>query len=112
MAFAGTSLVLVATLLVLVSGDRLGGTVLSAIFGSGLLLGWLVGFTLLGVATFRAKILPRWYGLLMIAQFPLALGAANSYDVGGTLFGLFWLVLAYVLWTWRDMPAEQSHEVR
>ena len=111
-AFAGTGLVLVSILLVLISGDRLGEPVLTAIFGSGTLLGWLVGFALLGVATFRAKILPRWYGLLMIAQFPLVFGAASSYDVGGTVFGLFWLVLGYVLWTWRDMPAEQFSRVR
>jgi hypothetical protein len=110
-AFVGTALVLVSILLLLISGDRLGETVLTAIFGSGWILGWLVGFTLLGVATFRAKVLPRWYGLLMIAQMPLVLGAASSYDVGGTLFGLFWGVLGYVLWTLRDMPAEQSARV-
>jgi len=110
-AFVGTALVLLSILLVLVSGDRLGESVLTAIFGSGTLLGWLVGFALLGVATFRAKILPRWYGLLITAQFPLVFGAASSYDVGGTLFGLFWLVLGYVLWTWRDMTAEQPSHV-
>jgi hypothetical protein len=97
-AFVGTALVLVSTLLVLIFGDRLGEPVLTAIFGSGLILGWLVGFTLLGVATFRAKVPPRWYGLLVIAQFPFVLGAASFYIVGGTLFGLFWLILGYVLW--------------
>ena len=111
-AFIGTALVLLSTLLVLIFGDRLGETILTAIFGSGVLLGWLVGFTLLGVATFRAKVLPRWYGLLIIAQFPLVFCAANSYDIGGTLFGLFWLVLGYVLWTRRDLPAEQPARVR
>jgi hypothetical protein len=115
-AFIGTALVLLSTVLpwkvaVLIFGDRLVETILTAIFGSGVLLGWLVGFTLLGVATFRAKVLPRWYGLLMIAQFPLVVFAASSYDVGGTVFGLFWLVLGYVLWTRRDMSAEQPSRV-
>jgi hypothetical protein len=111
-AFVGTALVLVSILLVLTTGDRLGETVLTAIFGSGWLLGWLVGFTLLGIATFRAKVLPRWYGLLIIAQFPLVAFAASSYDVGGTLFGLFWLVLGYALWTRRDTPTEQPSRLR
>src|SRR3712207_3378396 len=58
-AFVATALVLVSTLWAIVLLDRLGTTVPGVLFGLGL-LGLLVGFVLFGIATFRARVLPRW----------------------------------------------------
>lgn len=74
------------------------------------LLCWLVGFSLLGMATFRARILSRPSGLLLIAYFPLV-GVAVSFDGEGgmmllflTLVGLLWLALGYTLWRSTVIP--------
>jgi hypothetical protein len=109
-AFIGTALVLVATLWAIVFLDRLGETVPGLLFGSGL-LGWLVGFVLFGIATFRARALPRWSGVLLVA-YPLLLIAGLPVDGPLILVGLLWLALGYALWTRRDTPAEQPSRVR
>jgi hypothetical protein len=70
-------------------------------------LGMLVGFVLYGVATLRARVLPRWYGLALIVSLPVSLPVAVY---GTVLFGLFLVVLGYVLWLRRDATTEQpSH---
>lgn len=72
-------------------------------------LGMLVGFVLYGVATLRAGVLPRWYGLAlaftMLVSLPLAV-------YGTTLFGLILMVLGYVLWSRREAANEQPARVR
>ena len=64
----------------------------------------LVGFVLYGAATLQAKVLPRWcgVGLIVAPLLTVLLG-----DYGGILFGLFWLALGYVLWSWRETPARR-----
>ena len=55
----------------------------------------LVGFVLYGVATLQAKVLPRWYGVALIALVPISvvlLAYANIWT------GLILLVLGYALW--------------
>lgn len=67
----------------------------------GLLL--FVGLVLLGVATWRARVLPRWYGAAMIAALPLTFltsifvpieGDGSGDYPGVFVVGLFWLALA------------------
>ncbi len=53
-------------------------------------LGMLVGFVLYGVATLQAGLLPRGYGLALIAALPVSLPLAAY---GTTLFGLILLVV-------------------
>ena len=60
----------------------------------GLFVGWLVGFPLLRIATFRTGVLPRWYGSLLIVLFSLL-------RTGVIWNGLVWLALGYALWTRR-----------
>jgi hypothetical protein len=65
-------------------------------------LSWVVGFSLLGIATLRAKVMPGWVGWLLIAFFPLALIlflVLMAYGVGGVAVGVLWLLLAYGLWS-------------
>jgi hypothetical protein len=109
-AFVGTALVLLSTLWAIIFLDRFGETVPGLLFGLGL-LGWLVGFVLFGIATFRARVLPRWSGVLLVA-YPVLLIAGLPVEGPLILVGLLWLALGYALWTQRDMPAEQPSRVR
>ena len=90
------------------------GSALAALAGGALdwlpglgLLGLLLGFVLSGVATFRAGLLPRWCGLLLIVCLPLAgvLASALGEAALGVSLGLSWLALGYVLSTRRDLSA-------
>jgi len=109
-AFLGTALLCAITVIAIISGDALGEAVLGTVFISGV-LGWLVGFPLLGIATFRAKVLPRWCGVLLIGYFPLFGFLLASYGWGGIALGLLWVALGYVLWSWRGTAAEQTSRV-
>jgi hypothetical protein len=73
-------------------------------------LGMLVGFVLYGVATLRARVLPRWYGLALIVSMPVSLYVAVYY--GTVLFGLILVVLGCVLWLHRGAATEQPSRVR
>jgi hypothetical protein len=72
-------------------------------------LGMLVGLVLYGFATLRARVLPRWYGLALLASMPVSLPLATY---GTALFGLILVVLGYVLWLRKDTTAEQPPRVR
>ncbi len=72
-------------------------------------LGMLVGFVLYGFATLRARVLPRWYGLALLASMPVSLPLATY---GTALFGLILVVLGYVLWLRKDSTTEQPLRVR
>jgi hypothetical protein len=80
------------------------------------LVSMVVGFGLYGVATLRAKVLPRWCGVAFITALPAALassillGFLGFYIVLGffIVFGLAWLALGYALWARREAPAFQQ----
>jgi hypothetical protein len=72
-------------------------------------LGMLVGFVLYGIATVRARVLPRWYGLALVVALPVTLPLAAY---GTTLFGLMLLALGYVLWSQRGTTTAQPSRVR
>jgi len=67
-----------------------------------------VGFVLYGVATLQARVLPRWCGLAFIIAGPFSIILVGF---GKLLFGLVWLALGYVLWSWRGTAAEQPARV-
>jgi hypothetical protein len=69
----------------------------------------LAGFVLYGVATVQARVLPRWYGLALIAALPVTLTLATY---GTTLFGLILLVLGYALWSRGSATTGQPLRVR
>ena len=72
-------------------------------------MGMLVGFVLYGFATLQARVLPRWYGLALIVSMPVSLPLAVY---GTVLFGLFLVVLGYVLWLRTDATTERPSRVR
>jgi membrane protein implicated in regulation of membrane protease activity len=69
----------------------------------------LVGFVLYGVATLRAGVLPRWYGLALALSMPVSLPLGVY---GTTLFGLILAVLGYALWSRREATTEHPARVR
>lgn len=78
-------------------------------------LGMFVGFVLYGVATLRARVLPRWYGLGFIGS-ALIMVVPGSLPLlryaTTTLYGLILLMLGYVLWLRRGATTEQPSRVR
>jgi hypothetical protein len=107
LAFAGAALAFV-------------GQATSGIFPENGALGWLfsdpgyaflagillmsLGLVLLGVATLRARVLPRWCGVGLIALVVFsALGAFGGF----VAFGLIWLALGYALWSQLGTSIEQ-----
>jgi hypothetical protein len=111
LAFLGSALLCAITVIAIISGDALGEAVLGTIFISGV-LGWLVGFPLLGIATLRARVMPRWCGVMLIAFFPLFGFLLGSYGWGGIALGLLWLALGYALLSANGAAAQEPSRVR
>jgi hypothetical protein len=103
-AFVGVFFMLASTVASLLAES---GDVLDWLFVLGF-VGTLGGFVLLGTATLRARVLPRWCGiLLLIAVLGIpAYFALGSYG-GAILYGLVWLALGYGLWSERGASVEQ-----
>jgi len=99
-AFAGFALEFIAFIaLSLLGGPSSAVNVVLALL---LLLGILapfVGLVLLGVATLRARVLPRWFGvLLIVGMFVVALLVeAQLVVVGLVAYGVFWILVGYEL---------------
>jgi hypothetical protein len=73
-------------------------------------VGMLVGLVVYGVATLRARVLPRWYGLALIVSMPVSLPLAAY---GSAVFGLIMVILGYGLWSRKGTATRrQSPRVR
>ena len=71
-------------------------------------IGMLLGFVVYGLATVRAGVLPRWYGLTLILSLPVSLPLAVH---GTALFGLILVVLGLALWSRKGAPTRQQPRV-
>ena len=73
----------------------------------------LVGFVLLGAATLKAGVLPRWCAIALMGALPVSL-AYTPFDIltGVILFGLVWMALGYTLWRRRNTIAGELSRVR
>jgi hypothetical protein len=100
--FTGTALLLLGLVLSFTMGSVFAPTLLDPMLGLGL---WdaLMGFIVLGAATLRLGVLPRWCGVLLIICLPLAI-ALGDYG-GGAVLGLLWLAVAYALLAQHDVSA-------
>jgi hypothetical protein len=65
----------------------------------------LVGLVLYGIATLRARVLPRWYGLTLTLAMPVSLPLPTY---GTALFGLVVVVLGLALWSMRGAAGQPS----
>ena len=66
--------------------------------------GLVVGLVLMGIATLRARVLPRWYGLALMVSLLVSLPLITY---GTALFGVILLVLGYALWLRKGTTAGQ-----
>lgn len=69
-----------------------------------------IGFLLLGIATVRARVLPRWCGVSLIVAFVAVLVSLGfPASLGGyavmVVLGFVWLALGYILWKRRSLSA-------
>jgi hypothetical protein len=110
-AFLGTAMALLEGREHLFSPDFGQGTPLGLwqLIPTGLVFS--VGYILLGVAIFRAGVLPRGAGVLLavggpIVAFSPPIGVFAVFVVGHALFGLGLVWLGYTLWTERE-PAKR-----
>jgi len=96
----------------------------STIFGGPGALGWLLdepgyglmvtinlllaGLVVLGIATLRARVLPRWCGLALIGVVVVSVfGAIVSTGAAYVVVGLLWMALGYALWSARGASVDQ-----
>jgi len=93
---------LIGLVLSFTMGSVFGPTLLDLVLGLGL-WGALLGFMVLGAATLRLGVLPRWCAVMLIICTPLAI-VLGDYG-GGTVLGLLWLAVAYALLSQHDMSA-------
>lgn len=96
---AGTGLMVVSTVIWLL--PMTDGVLLDVLFNGALLL-WLVGFPAFGIATLRARILPRWCGVLLLGFVPYFAILFVLVDYWGevrALLAVIWLALAAALRT-------------
>jgi hypothetical protein len=102
-AFVGVFFMLASTVATILAGSE----VLDWLFILGF-VGTLVGFVLLGTATLRARVLPRWCGIvLLVAVLGIPVYFALGSYGGAILYGLVWLALGYGLWSERGASVEQ-----
>lgn len=103
-AFIGIFFLLVSTVATIVVGRE----VLDWLFVMGF-LGTIVGFFLLGTATLRARVLPRWCGVLLIAAvFGIPVYFTLGNYGGAILYGLVWLALGYAIWSEGERQLSSS----
>ncbi len=106
-AFVGIALMLISTAATILAGRE----ILDWLFVLGVL--GTLGLVLLGAATLRAGVLPRWCGvLLMVAVLGIPIYFALGNYGGAILYGLLWLALGYVLWSQRGVAGDQPSRVR
>ena len=80
--------------------------------GYGFLAGinlFLVGLLVMGIATFRAGVLPRWCGLALIGMVVVSIfGAIVSAGGAFVVIGLVWIALGHALWSEKAFPRVAS----
>ncbi len=81
-------------------------------------LSMMAGTLLLGIATAKAGVLPRWSGLALVigTLSALTLGFIGSENVrlqeaGVLLFGVGWAVLGFALWSGKGETLQQPSRV-
>jgi hypothetical protein len=71
--------------------------------------GLVVGFTLLGLAVLKARVLPRWAAVLLVVG-SLAMLGFNDQNAQALLAipnGIAWAAVGYLLWSGKGEPARR-----
>jgi hypothetical protein len=102
--FVGYALLFVAAAVTTLAGRE----ALDAVFPIGV-LAILIGSILLGAMTIRARMLPWWYGVLLIVGFPLTVPLDVAIrGAGGIALGIVWALVGYALLSQRAIAAQPS----
>jgi hypothetical protein len=103
------AVLILSLLAALAVSPTLGG--LESLVGQLLLI---VGFVLYGVASLQARVLPRWYAMVLLAFVLISalLAALAPPGSSNIWMGAVLLVLGLVLWRRSEAPAEQPPRVR
>jgi hypothetical protein len=113
MAFVGTASIFLASVVYILAVD--GSWAIFDVLEYAALFGLFAGFPLLGVATFRARMLPRWCGVLLVAFPAVFLLMFSLVDYSGAARALlcpYWLALGYALWSHRGEPIQPARPAR
>ena len=70
----------------------------------------LVGLVLLGVAILRQRVLPGWFGVLLVVGLPVAvlLGVVLGPLAWWIAYGIFWMLIGYALLSSGGTEAERD----
>jgi hypothetical protein len=101
-AFIGSTFLLICLALFLFGGAVVLELTSISLIGVSFLTTF-IGYLLLGLATLRVKLFPRWCGLLLIIGLPVAITLQES--GGGVALGVMWFGLSYVLLQEDDLSA-------
>jgi len=71
----------------------------------------IVGFVLYGLASLQARVMPRWYSVLLIIFVPVSSVLGWLGLLGDIWFGAALLVLGFVLWQQSEALSEQPPRV-
>ena len=113
LAFVGTASYFLSYPIYILTAD--GSWAILDILEYAALIGLFAGFPPLGVATFRARVLPRWCGVLIAALPAVFFVIFVLVDYSGAaraLFGPYWLALGYALWSHRGEPIQPARPAR
>jgi hypothetical protein len=113
LAFVGTASYFLSYPIYILTAD--GSWAILDILEYAALIGLFAGFPLLGVATFRARVLPRWCGVLLVAfpvVFLLVFSLVDYSGAARALFGPYWLALGYALWSHQGDPIQPAQPAR
>jgi hypothetical protein len=111
-AFVGTASIFLASVIYILAVD---GSLAILDILEYAFYGSLVGFPLLGVATFRVRVLPRWCSVLLIAFPAVFLLMFTLVDYSGAARALlcpYWLALGYALWSHQGEPIQPAQPAR
>jgi hypothetical protein len=113
LAFVGTASIFLASVIYILVVD--GSWVIFDVLEIAATVGLFAGFPLLGVATFRARVLPRWCGVLLVAfpaAFVLMFTLVDYSGAARALLGPYWLALGYALWSHQGEPIQPAQPTR
>ena len=111
-AFAGFAIELIFALVAGLLGD-VGTLIVVLLFILGV-IATFIGLVLMGVATLRARLLPSWFGVLLIAGLPVAaiLGGTLGALAWWVTYAVFWLLVGYVLLSSRSTEIQSPAHAR
>jgi len=105
-AYFGLAALALITAAVLIALESVGETIVSAVFGVGLIATFL-GMILVAASVWRARVLPRWGAILLGLQpvFIFIVLLMSSYGFGALAIALAWVLVGFAFGARKSAPA-------